>query len=498
MNELSTRVGTIVYTGHTTSLSGQRDIGGSLVANSDRIVLVNGPSDIFKKRTLKICVSDDGGKTFHERFCMPAIEDVSYHTAGLLYDQKNAVIMALFGEVKGFRLFDKDNQNSDGDSLNKITPEHLGRSKLLMARSIDNGETWSLFELHDYSKDPKAHTVTGGITGCGVQKDNDTFGPQFLITTNDSGDALRWAILLSRIRTLDTGNTESSFEFENDFRVIASDSDTDICYADETVYIKTLDGSGYLSFHRSNTGTTMEGGGTPFRREYDNNHNPTSYFTRIMTQGFDPRDYDPGMNGPIIIAFNIIRMLDGHLLMASRFYGTTHHKAGNIFMTSRDEGRNWYYEDDQIPYSLDPLRYWPKGSGGNPSMSYLSDASLIHTTSTGGGTLLPDTGSFVTRFRGITSTFQESTSSEGVLCVDVSDVVALEPIYIANIEIVESQSLHLQGGDRAFVTEFTSDRQSVRIPVVIEGKSPSIRLRIALANRCNGYRPFFEPTFNLM
>ena len=493
MSEYRNRMGSVVYTGHTESLSGQRDIGGSVATVTDRVVIASGPSDIFKNRTLKIAVSDDRGETFREVFAVPAREEVSYHTCGMLYDRSKQVLMALFGEIEGFGLFDKENQQPDGESLKSQAARQLGHSRLMMARSVDNGETWKLHQLHDYAEDAKQHTVTGGITGCGVQEGDDLFVPQFLITTNETDDALRWEIPLSRIRNLSREENGQSFEFENRFRALSTNSDHDTRYSDETVYVRKLDGSGYLSFHRSNTGTTMDSGGTPFRREYDLSHHPTSYFTRVVTRGFDRRDYDPGMNGPIIIAFNVLRMADGNLLMASRFYGTEHHKAGNILMTSRDEGNTWDYEDDQIPYSLEPLAFWPWGSGGNPSMTYLSDGSLVHTTSAGGGKLLPNAGSLVARFRGFDIGFERIDSTRGTVTVDASTVTAIDPVYVSDIVVTEAHAVDLQLPPPVSFVRFSQDRRKAFLDYTVAGSRPSLRLKIVLANNGNPHRPVFEP-----
>src|SRR3970040_252431 len=95
-----TRIGTLVYVGRTECYSGQRDIGGSVVTRSGRIVLSVSASDCWLEKQFKIAVLDDGGKTFAKKFELPAIHDVSYHTTGMLYDEKNDVLLAMFGETQ--------------------------------------------------------------------------------------------------------------------------------------------------------------------------------------------------------------------------------------------------------------------------------------------------------------------------------------------------------------------------------------------------------------
>jgi len=499
-----TRIGTIISAYQTKSFSGQRDIGGSVVTNSGRIVLAVGGSDLWQEVHFKIAVSDDGGEDFAEKFVMPAVYDVTYHTVGMLYDEKNDILMALFGETKGYQLFNKRNDYSSG--MHKaFSPKNFGHSKLLMARSIDNGETWKLFTLYDYKENNREHIACGGIVGCGVQVDGDVFVPQYLASANEARNAFREEILLSRIRNLARKNSKGSFEFENDFRVLSSNSDQDIRYSDEIVYIRKIDHSGFLSFNRTSEGM-------PFRREYDNRHNPSSDFQRVYSSGFDHRDYAAGVHGPGSYAFNVIRMLDGNLLMASRFRGTEHHKGGNIFLTSRDEGLTWDYEDDQIPCSLKPFHFYFGGGGGNPSMSYMPDASLIHTTSAGQGTIphallmkLANGGTFVHRFRGfVIDTGTHSRGARGTLSVDTSEATSLDPVYIANCLVTDKNSIEFDncnsGDPLALLVlppEYSPDRRKIRINYRVTGRAPFIKLKITLANKANSHRPTFEPVINI-
>ena len=491
MADFKTRIGTITSAFQTESLSGQRDIGGSVVTDSGRIVLAAGPSDTWQEKHFKVVVSDDNGETFAEKFVMSPHYDVTYHTTGMLYDKKHDVLMALFGETKGFELFNTRNDSSTG--VRTFSPDNFGHSKLMMARSIDNGEHWELFTLYDYGENNKGHIFCSGIGGCGVHIGDDIFVPQILGSANEAMNASRLEIYLSRIRNLSRENDEDSFEFENEFRVLSSNSDRDIRYSDETVYIRKLDKTGFVSFHRAAPGM-------PYRREYDNDHRPTSDFMRVGARGFEPCDYDHGVNGPLVIAFNVIRMLDGNLMLASRFYGTEHHKAGNIFMTSRDEGLTWDYRDDQIPCGLDPLQFYPHGAGGNPSMSYMPDASLIHTTSCG-WTLPPlaNGGSFVTGFRGFNIRIDERALDNGTVSIDALDLVGTEPVYIANVVIKDKKAMDFGTSpfDLYALTDYSPDRREIKIDYKITGPSPSMTLRITLANRVNSYRPSFEPVIML-
>ena len=61
-NAFKTRIGTIVFAGHTECYSGQRDIGGSVVTRSGRIVLSVSASDCWLETRFVIAVSDDGGR----------------------------------------------------------------------------------------------------------------------------------------------------------------------------------------------------------------------------------------------------------------------------------------------------------------------------------------------------------------------------------------------------------------------------------------------------
>ena len=489
-----TRVGTIVSASRTECFSGRRDIGGSVVNAAGRIVLAAGASDAFNNTCLKVGVSDDGGENFAVKFEMPACPDVSYHTTGMLYDSRKDILMALFGETRGFRYW-KDEDDAAQGTL-PFPPDTPVYPKLMMARSVDGGESWKLFTLYDYAKNGRQCIFHGGIIGSGAQVDDELFVPQIRMTSFAKQDAMRFELLLSRIRNLSRKNDADSFEFEHDFRTLASGSEQDVRYADETVYIRKLDETGFISFHRPRDGM-------PCRREYDSKHNPVSDFMRVQSNGFDRRDFDPGLHGPMVIAFNVVRLPDGNLLMASRFYGTEHHRAGNIFLTSRDEGLIWDYADDQIPYSLQPLLFAPGGSGGNPSMSYMPDASLIHSTSSGCEEPLGDSvrvigSTLVTRFQGML--IEKDACGEGRIAVslDVSGVAGLEPVYIAKADVTGRESVECEHDSGEIkLTAFSSDRRRATLVCKVSGPNPVIKLKVVLANRANSHRPVFEPAVPL-
>ena len=483
-----TRIGTLVHASVTPCYSGQRDIGGSVVTKDGRIVLSVGPSDCWEEAVFKIVVSDDRGKSFRVTCDTPAISDVTYHTTGMLYDERNDILMAVYGETKGYRLFNERNSYESG--VAPVSPDRFGHSKLMTARSVDGGETWQTFALYDYKKNGQEHVVCGGICGCGVADGDSILVPAMLISANKARNAMRWETPLLRFRNLNRDNTRESFEFENSFRMLATNDDRDMRYADETVYVRKLDGSGFLSFHRT-------GDGVPFRREHDNDHRPVADFTRVHTTGWDPRDYDPGKQGPMVVAFNGVRMPDGNLLLASRFYGTEHHRPGNIFMTSRDEGVTWDYRDDQIPCSLDPLLFYPCGLSGNPSMSYLPDASLVHTTSTGWtGDLVTDSGSIINVFRGLKIDVERSNGTTGTVSIDASDVVGIDPVYLGNVTGEERRDLEINDGrpDALALGNYSADRVRVVFTYKISGPDPFLQLAVTLANHRNSHRPIFTPT----
>ena len=487
-NTFKTRIGTLVHASVTPCYSGQRDIGGSVVTKDGRIALSAGPSDCWEEAVFKIAVSDDRGETFRVTYETPAIHDVTYHTTGMLYDERNDILMAVYGETKGYRLFNKRNDYQSG--VAPFSPDRFGHSKLMMARSVDGGESWETFTLYDYKENGEEHIVCAGICGCGVAGGDDLIVPGVLVSANEARNAMRCEVPLLRFRNLSRDNTRESFEFENNFRMLATNDDRDMRYASETVYLRKLDGAGFLSFHRT-------GDGVPFRREYDNDHRPIADFTRVHTTGWDARDYDPGKHGPVVIAFNVVRTPDGNLMLASRFYGTEHHRPGNIFMTSRDEGVTWDYRDDQIPCSLDPLLFHPCGGSGNPSMSYLPDASLVHTTSTGWtGDLVTDFGSIINVFRGLAIDVETSGDGAGTVTVDVSDVVGIDPVYLGNVMVAEQRDLEVNDGHPSTVAlgDYSADRVRMVFTCKITGPAPFLQLAVTLANHRDSHRPTFTPT----
>jgi hypothetical protein len=270
----------------------------------------------------------------------------------------------------------------------------------------------------------------------------------------------------------------------------------------EVVYLTKVDGSGYLSFHREHQGP-------PLRREYNLDHRPISDFERCRVTGFDQRDYDPGHNGPLLVAFGIIRMTDGNLLCGSRFYGTEHHRAGNIFMTSRDEGKTWLFADDYIPWTIAPLQFPNSGWGGNPQMDYGPDGTMIHITSEQmmGVRINPDGyvdlnpppagGLCLCRFEGLTVTGNKPDSEgEGVLTINVSTMTRIDEIYLNKISIMGSNDVEMrkEDEDRYY---FSSDGMRVSFSYKVTGPSAWVRAKIVVANRQNPHRPFFSPLIKL-
>ena len=486
-----TRIGTLIHASLTPSYSAHRDIGASVVTKEGRIVLAVGPSDTWTGSPFTIAISDDRGRSFRIAHQVPVVSDVTYHTTGMLYDGKNDILMSVYGETKGFSLFTIHNDNDS--PIAPVSPERFGHSKLMMARSVDGGESWQTFTLYDYKENGQEHIVCGGICGCGAMDGDDILVPAMLISTNEAHNARRWEVPLLRFRNVSRDTGREGFEFENNYRMLSTRDDRDRRYSDETVYIRKLDGTGFLSFHRPSSGT-------PFRREYDHHHRPIADFTRVHTTGWDRRDYDPGVQGPLIIAFNILRLLDGNLMLASRFYGTDHHRAGNIFMTSRDEGDTWDYCDDQIPYRLDPLEYYPSGLSGNPSMWYLPDASLVHTTSTG-WTANPeiDYGSIINVFRGLLIGVESSDDEIKTITVDASDVVGIDPIFLANVTVKEQRDIEILPAlprNRA-LGEYNADRTRMSFPCRVTGDEPFCQLAVTLGNHENSHRPTFTPTVRI-
>ncbi|KKK58805.1 hypothetical protein LCGC14_3040740 [marine sediment metagenome] len=166
-----TRIGTIVHTSVTPCYSGARDIGGSVVTRDGRIVLSVGASDCWEGTVFKIAVSDDLGKSFRVTYETAEVYDGTYHTEGMLYDETNDILMAVYGETKGFRLFNKRNDENSGSA--PFSPERFVHSKLMMARSVDNGETWKTFTLYDYKANGQELTFCAGICGCGVAQGDE-------------------------------------------------------------------------------------------------------------------------------------------------------------------------------------------------------------------------------------------------------------------------------------------------------------------------------------
>ena len=488
------RIGKIVQAEKITSLTGARDIGGAIVTCTGRIVIAAGISDGELDHPYKIVVTDDGGKTLREVFSQPAGEKLTYHTLGLTYDEKHQVIVSMFGRNDGYQLLDRP--------YGKMLPfsmDSCGDNQAIVALSWDDGQMWSIDKVVRL-ENPES---TSGMNGAGLQADNVIFFPHCNATSNSQGTEWRYQAHLARLRIIPKGDGTFTCDYDHKFRTLATEEDRDMPFADETIYLTKADGSGYLSFSRN-------GFGPPHRREYDLNHRPTCEFERVRVVGFDKRDYDPGRNGPILVAFGIVRMADGNLLYASRFYGTEHHRAGNILMTSRDEGKTWLFEDEYIPRSMAPLDFPNSGGSGNPQMCYAPDGTLIHLTSEGlannvrwtseGYVSLdppPYGGFFLCRFDGFNiEGHKPENDGKGTIFIDISEVTKIDDVYISKISVEQSNGVWMPNEytDRYI---YSADRRRVSFAYKLTGPEAFIQPRIVLANRANSYRPVFRPRINL-
>ena len=477
-----TRIGTVVQAEKIPSITGARDIGGAVVTRTGRVVIVAGISDGNLNYPLKIVVTDDGGKTFREVFAMPATDTVTYHTLGISYDHERDVLVTMFGRMDGYLLLDRDR----GKML-PYSVERSGNNDSVIAMSWDNGENWVMDKVVRVPQPENCH----GMEGAGVYVGDTLFFPHGVGTGNPEMTHLRGTVLLSRLRIIAQDNGGFTTEYEPRFRVLSSNRDEDILFSCETVYLEKLDGTGYLSF-------TRNAAGPPYRRQYDLDHRPACEFERCKTCGFDPSDYDHGHNGPRLIAFGITRLADGNLLYASRYYGTDHHRAGNIFMTSIDEGKTWEFHDDHVPKNLAPLSFSNTGGGGNPQMSYAPDGSLFHLTSEGWAGNPPTGGFYLARFQGFTINCEEDNRQQdrGVITIDISTITRIEEVYIAKISISDSIGIEMLDEAREryqFSTDFSSVSFSYRKTAASAYFCPCI----VLANRSNAYRPVFTPRIEL-
>ncbi len=503
-----TRIGKIIQTQKIQSLTGARDIGGAIVTRSGRTVISVGASDFGKNFPCKIVVIDDGGKTVREVFSMPAVEDVSYHTVGLTYDNKSDVIVAMFGREKG----GKGRIAPWSIRCHPFSVDNFGDGDDVVVLGRDNGETWHIDKEVRLDKPQKAH----GISGCGVQSGKDIFFPRPCQTSNPEQERMRHAVTLAKLRIMPKSDGSFTCDYQPEFRTLSTNRDEDIRYSDETIYMNKLDGSGFMSF-------TRNAQGPPYRREYDLNHNPTCEFERCHALGFDRRGYNLGHNGPAtLVAFNVARLADGNLMYAGRFYGTEHHQGGEIFMTSRDEGKTWLFDKDYLPWTLDPLEFSNSGAGGNPQMYYAPDGKLMHYASEGlcevrfakkgveveyssgdyDALLLdppPSGGVCLCYFDGfVIEGSKINTDGEGTLSVDVSQIAKLDDVYISRISIEESQGVKLADDDGSHHPyKFSADRTKVCFGYKMKDSAGFIRPKIVLANRSNPYHPIFKPRINV-
>ncbi len=484
----NTRIGTIVQAEIIPSLTGARDIGGCIVTKTGRIVIAAGASDIKQNHPFKIAITDDGGKTVKEVFVMkPETPEVTYHTVGLTYNPDLNLILSFLGRSNGVKIFDWEKYEPVPFSYEKS-----GNNEAIVALSWDNGETWHVDKRVKLKKPEMI--LTSGMVGMGVIQNGVFYFPHEVHTTNKRRDERRIAAYLARYEPIKlkkgfTGN------FDIKYRTLSSSSKSDVRYSNETIYIEKLDGSGYISFSRCGSPP-----GPPYRREYDLDHYPTGDFVRVKTVGFHPDDYDHGNNGPLLIAFGIVRLADGNLLYASRYYGTKHHRAGNIFMTSKDEGKTWeFHEDNYIPWRLDPLTFPNIGSGGNPEMYYGPDGSLVHITSQGwqlgkdGTYRHPSPGGFaLCIFKGI----DISLDTPGKVTIDVSTITKLEKVFISKISVIDSKGVEMPE-ETTKRYSYSSDLTKVSFPYKKTSDNAFIKLEIILANKSNGYRPIFTPTIKI-
>jgi len=475
-----TRIGTIIQTEMIPSLTKARDIGGCIVTNTGRIVIAAGASDIKQNHPFKIAITDNGGKTFKEVFTMhPENSTVTYHANGIAYDPKQNLIVCFFGRTEGVKIFDYEKYQLVPFSIDKT-----GKNDAVLALSWDNGLTWHIDKRVSLFK----HEHTSGMIGGGVVTEGAFYFPHVMVGVNQNKTEWRASVYLAKFNPIKLENDGFTGELDLRFRTFSSADDIDIRYSDETVYIEKLDGTGYISFTRSQPGP-------PYRREYDLNHNPINEFARCKTVGFDPRDFDKGRNGPMLIAFNVVRLADGNIMYSSRYYGTAHHRAGNIFMTSTDEGKTWQFKDDYIPWNLNPLTFSNIGSGGNPQMSYAPDGSLVHITSQGfhgENERKPEPGGFaLCKFKGI-----DIKNDSGIISIDVSTIAKIEDVFVAKISVTESAGVKMQDETTKRYT-FSKDMSQVYFSYEKTAKEAYIQLEIVLANKTNNYRPVFNPRIEI-
>jgi len=488
---LQTRIGKIIQAEKIPSLTGARDIGGAIVTRTGRIVIAASISDGELNHPYKIVVTDDRGKSVREVFSMPASEKVTYHTLGITYCRKHHVIVSLFGRNDGYVLLDRPY----GEML-PVSPERVGNNDSFLVISRDDGETWQVAKQLPLPKPQHSDSLMGS----GVEVGGELFFPHLIGTTNAYGNQWRFNIYLARLRFIPKKDGSFECDYDPQFRTIATNSDEDVPFSCETIYLSKVDGSGYIAFVRN-------GIGAPYRREYDLNHNPICEFERCRAVGFDKRDYDHGHNGPKLIAFGVIRMADGNLLYSSRFDGTEHHRPGDIFMTSTDEGKTWVFADDYIPWTISPLEFSNAGNGGNPQMDYASDGTLVHLTSEGciGGKLdseghvsldpPPKGGYALCCFEGITVRNEKSGDS-GTITIDISTITRIEKLFLARITIVEREGIETED-ENENLHKRSADGTQVSFAYKKVGPTPFVCVKVVLANTTNPYRPIFNLRINI-
>lgn len=488
LNTVATRIGTIVRAAHIPSLSGARDIGGCIVTRAGRIVIAAGISDGERNHPFRIVVSDNDGETVRDVFVLPAAPDVTYHTLGLTYDPALDLVIAMFGRNIGYRLSD----TPFGEAL-PFSMNYCGANEAVVALGWNNAEIWTEDKVIPLDRPENSH----GMSGHAIPWNGGWVFPHPAGTSDPTRTERRCKVYLGYVRPTRRDDGSYTCEYDHRFRTLATNEDRDAPFASETVYIEKADAGGYLSFTRNYVPGRR--GCPPWRREYDADHRPVGEYHHPRVDGFDPRDYDPEYNGPMLVAFGIVRLADGNLLYASRFYETEHHRAGNIFMTSRDEGKTWQFQDDYLPWTITPLTFPFSGSGGNPQMYYEPDGRLAHLTSEGCVEQDPPRGGFyLHRLRGITIEGHHPVEPDGrgTISIDVSTISRIEDVHIGGMSVTDSAGVELADESVDRYT-YSDDATRVSFDYRVVDSPAFILPRIVVANRSNPHRPVFCPRIDI-
>jgi len=243
-NGYCTRIGEIIQAEKISSLSGARDIGGSVVTNSGRVVIAAGPSDGELNHPYRIVISDNAGKTFRDVFTMSVSPEVTYHTLGLTYVSKHRLLISMFGRNVGYRL----SESPFGKAL-PFSMDYCGDNEAVVALSWDDGENWVVDKVIPLEKPENCH----GMCGHGVLAGDYVYFPHSAGTCDPEGDKRHCSVHLSRLRIVSNNDGTFTCDYEHKFRELASRNDYDTLFSSETVYIPKLDESGFISFTRSYT-----------------------------------------------------------------------------------------------------------------------------------------------------------------------------------------------------------------------------------------------------